>query len=197
MLSLIFSRSSSLSLFYINFLYMYNTNIMLIYIFVCRTDNKTRGVFFYPQKGQILSLLMHLKNIAYIYIRLMPLVKQTLVGCGVYVTTYIRIQADTQQTHSHTHTRHSNGEFIFRVIFENFFVSHTAFLYVKCIMALCNLLWLIITHARFYCTLSPWTLLTIVGKARTYFFFCSISRSSDLIGESFCDKKICIFCVHN
>lgn len=82
----------------------------------------------------------------------MPL-KQTLVGCGVYVTTYIRIQADTQQTHSHTHTRHSSGEF-FRVI-ENFFVSHTALLYVKCIMALCNLLWLIITHARFYCTLSP------------------------------------------
>lgn len=129
---------------------MYNTNIMLIYIFVCRTDIKRGG--FLPTKGTNLPSYA-LKKYC-LYIRLMPLVKQTLVGCGVYVTTYIRIQADTQQTHSHTHTRHSNGEFIFRVI-ENFFVSHTAFLYVKCIMALCNLLWLIITHARFYCTLSP------------------------------------------
>lgn len=60
---------------------MYNTNIMLIhiyiYLFVCVVRSiKHRG--FYPEGTNFLPFFMHLKDIAYTYIRLTPLVNRLL-----------------------------------------------------------------------------------------------------------------------
>lgn len=139
---------------------------MLIYIYLCVVRTIERG-FFLPKRN---SLPFYTLKKYCLYVRLTPFINRLLWA------VYTQIQADTRQAHFHTHTFKALRRRIFRVI-ENFFVSHTAFLYVKCIMALCNLLWLIITRERFYCTLLYSALTTInnYGQSANLFFLFDLS----------------------
>lgn len=119
-------------------LYKYDTNIMhTTYLLVCCTDYKMRGL------AHEAPPFMHLKNIA--CIRFMPLVNRLLWAAVCTWHTYYTHKYRRTQMHSNTHAHKPlSGDDLFFTRSKFFFVSHAAPYYVKCIMALCNLLWLMI-----------------------------------------------------
>lgn len=124
------------------------------YLLVCCTDYKTRGL------AHEIPPFIHLKNIA--CIRFMPLVNRLLWATVCTWHTYYNTQI---QTHSNALEYTRTQDTLWR---DDLFFARSKFLlsviqplitYIKCIMALYNLLWLMITLNFFYCTLPPWPLL--------------------------------------
>lgn len=167
---------------------MSNTSIMLRYIYVylfiylCCMGNKTRKFLPIKETSFLPFFLMHLKNIAYTYALCISLTDSCRLWC---IRDYIYEYRRTRDKHTHIRiqgTPAANSFFAWSRIFSSYSLSLRKMYYgIVCFIMAYNYARAILLYIVALTTVNN------LGKARTYFFFffCSISRSSDLIGESF------------